>query len=480
MRTAVSAQLEKPRGAGIGPFARVRPPRVEWQARVEGKARVGAAAVSARFDPYVLGIAGCPATASPRARYGKNWNVPEEQVLLLWMQESAPGRRFRTRDGGEITIVAPGARNRYDGPDIRDAVILRGGEKRHGSIEVHVREEDWKRHGHGGDARYDGVVLHVCLLAERGARVSSPIPTIVLSEALPEPIAKLLARCREQYARRLPIPCAEEIHHASRAAVRDAIALAAAGRFERKSAGFLLRFRFGPPSPDPGRAPEAMAVRQALYESVARGLGYGGNEGALERLAREVPLQALIAAAPDDAGHRLAILERKADPIRNTAWNAGRVRPCNRPTQRLRALAVLAPLLASDAWWDEICDFLREAPGGGQSVFERMRRLLAPEALGHSLLGPDRVSELLVNCIAPCAHAFARSHSDERLASGASVLYMHLFPAPLNRITRTLAPLLGIGIPHESGTQQGLLELHDAYCRPARCSACLIGRDLER
>jgi len=32
-----------------------------------------------------------------------------------------------------------------------------------GDVEIHLRQRDWKSHGHGGDSRYNGVVLHAVL-----------------------------------------------------------------------------------------------------------------------------------------------------------------------------------------------------------------------------------------------------------------------------------------------------------------------------
>jgi hypothetical protein len=55
------------------------------------------------------------------------------------------------------------------GPDFTDAVVERDdGVVFCGDIEIHVRESDWRAHGHHKDPRYNGVVLHVVAAESEG------------------------------------------------------------------------------------------------------------------------------------------------------------------------------------------------------------------------------------------------------------------------------------------------------------------------
>ncbi|UCH62352.1 MAG: DUF2851 family protein [Fidelibacterota bacterium] len=64
--------------------------------------------------------------------------------------------------GGKYQIVHQGKRNGGPGPDFLDAVILfPDGRMRRGDVEIHLRREGWRQHGHQWDPRYRQVILHV-------------------------------------------------------------------------------------------------------------------------------------------------------------------------------------------------------------------------------------------------------------------------------------------------------------------------------
>ena len=65
------------------------------------------------------------------------------------------------QDGRPIKIVERGRLNLDNGPDILDALIDIDGIRCRGDIEIHLRWEDWFRHGHHEDRRYRQVILHL-------------------------------------------------------------------------------------------------------------------------------------------------------------------------------------------------------------------------------------------------------------------------------------------------------------------------------
>ena len=64
------------------------------------------------------------------------------------------------RSGPRRSCMLPGGRPGGSlGPDFTDAVVERDdGVVFCGDIEIHVRESDWRAHGHHKDPRYNGVV----------------------------------------------------------------------------------------------------------------------------------------------------------------------------------------------------------------------------------------------------------------------------------------------------------------------------------
>ncbi|MBE7520406.1 MAG: DUF2851 family protein [Thermoflexaceae bacterium] len=92
---------------------------------------------------------------------------------------------LRLEDGRLFHIIFPGIPAGGSGPDYRDAIIEIGGDLVRGDIELHLRAESWREHGHHLDAAYATVVLHVVAENRGGARTTlhasgRPIPVALL------------------------------------------------------------------------------------------------------------------------------------------------------------------------------------------------------------------------------------------------------------------------------------------------------------
>lgn len=457
-------------------------------------------AVSDIFSPHRVLPYTAHTAASLRERRPA---VPEEHVIDIWLRELHPERRFTAWGGEEVRVLEAGRRNRHDGPDFLDAVVVIDGVLRRGSIEVHVREGDWRRHRHHLNARYDDVVLHVCLYAESGDRRDPPL--VVLATQMQEPLRKAWARVRQP---RSPLRCRSgfarpDPHHA------DAmIMLAAAERFERKCTRLEARWK---------RLAEEMSVaeafRQTVYEVLARAVGYGGNEDAFERLARALPLRVLAAVrfadrypllsraaagespsstdehartpgaqvpsagdgspsagdgSPSAAG-AACTAEAQAPALHPHDWNVSGVLPGNRPRRRMRWLADWAPQLNRPSWWRALFAAFDAGVADPESfahLFSSRVRTGRP--------GPERMYELAVNVLAPCVRIYARSKGLDLLAGAAASLFFDLAPSPENRYTRVVTRTLELSCDR-AGSQQGMIELYTEFCTQSRCGDCLLG-----
>jgi hypothetical protein len=91
--------------------------------------------------------------------------VLEARIQQIWgLQEFREGD-WQTTAGESFEVLHAGYVNRGAGPDFREARVRIGNQILCGDVEVHLYREDWWRHGHAGDQRYDRVVLHVVLYA---------------------------------------------------------------------------------------------------------------------------------------------------------------------------------------------------------------------------------------------------------------------------------------------------------------------------
>ncbi|MCI0804782.1 MAG: DUF2851 family protein, partial [Chloroflexi bacterium] len=94
---------------------------------------------------------------------------PEAILHAAWRHAGLERAEVRGRDGHTYRIVYGGRPGGSVGPDFTDAVVERDdGVVFRGDIEIHVRESDWRAHGHHNDPRYNGVVLHVVAAESKG------------------------------------------------------------------------------------------------------------------------------------------------------------------------------------------------------------------------------------------------------------------------------------------------------------------------
>ena len=91
-------------------------------------------------------------------------DIPERLLVNLWQRRAAQQAPLRSPDGLRVKVLYPGRPGHAAGPDYRDGLLEVEGEGLvQGGAEIHLRQQDWKSHGHGGDPRHNGVVLHAAL-----------------------------------------------------------------------------------------------------------------------------------------------------------------------------------------------------------------------------------------------------------------------------------------------------------------------------
>ena len=431
----------------------------------------------------------------------------EAALVQLWLDAASRVGPMRDSLGRSIEVVYPGRRTGLAGPDLQDAIVsIDGGPVRRVDVEVHLHEASWERHGHDGDARYAGDLLHLVWTAARGG---SGRPPYIRA---PRTLAGGRARGgRQSNADGWPCWNAGERPEAG-AEVRGAIRAEGARQHAERAA--VLESDI-----------EALGADQTLYRAVMRALGYSANTRQFAAVAEAAPIELLGALAGPSLGERRVRVEaellgaagllpsqrgqhaehphevmleeawagtapRAAPAVED--WTLAAVRPHNRPARRLAGAARLlstAPL-ARRSLAERVAGqvLAANAAGRGRDLVGWFEVRVGPEDywarhldVGRpaarplpALIGRGRSQELLVNAVLPFTAGLGGWTKRPELVEAAGAVLADLGAVGWNRHTRYMVDTLrlerrGLG---SALAQQGLLRIYRRWCRAKQCGEC--------
>lgn len=438
-------------------------------------------------------------------------HIPEAVIQDVWRCRRFDTAALKTTTGESVEILYPGFHNTDAGPDFTATRLRIGGFAWGGDIEVHRTSGEWVEHRHDTDPRYNRVVLHVTLLADRHTGTlrrqdGTRIPEVVLYPLLQESLRSLLLRFYAYPT--LDFHCsgswAEVPHSVKKPWVR-----------------LLGRERIGARKTALGAAYLAHPDLDALlYARTMRALGYSKNADPMEALARRVPLRRLqklhdrrdaealllgvaglipplrdllesdreTADYANDLRERFQQLCAKepASTLEPTVWNRARLRASSLPTRRIAQAAALfgpggtlgtEPLahLADAAHTDHPLRSLRALltdakPSPFWETHLRLDRACAP---GSARIGRGHADTVLVNAVLPALLVHADQESDPALEALVFDLFESL-PAETDSVTRRYESRGTT--PANALEAQGLHQLYRTRCTAGRCLSCPVGQ----
>jgi hypothetical protein len=467
--------------------------------------------------------------------------VPERLVRCVWYDGLYDTAALRTLDGAPVEVLSQGEWNLHERPDFLDAVVRIGDDApRHGDVEIHVRSGDWRRHGHGGNDRYNRVVLHVALwhdgpeaTIERadGIRVAQ----VVLLPVIHEDIWDLASRIdMENY----PFSSESRVGacHAAASEMPASLnrVLVLAGRERLMAKARRL-----------ARELKSHNEDEVLYHGFMEGMGYRPNKRPFRRLADLVPLKTLrplILATPSD--ERILVLQSVflgmsglADSIQVSLWDeetveyfrklkafwdseknpfSGKkrlkqtdftrtgVRPANFPIRRILGMCEL--LAATDCLPGRAVHAFREQLRASNNDRDRMSALKelldalaqAPHGfwrdrmgVGSSrsrkqlpaLIGKPLARTITLNTVLPLLICRARRDRDKALLDATLALYDRFPSLDEHQISRLMSYRIHGAVENPPPVrreivQQGLVQVFFDFCdeNVRDCSRCELPR----
>ncbi len=228
----------------------------------------------------------------------KGKKIKEQLVKCIWFGQLLKRDKLYTEDGLRIEVISPGRWNLEEGPDFKGTeILLEGRGIVKGDVEIHVRSNDWIRHGHNKQREYENVCLHVFMWNDRKNKFvkfkNHLIPQLELYNYLEYKLDKLIEMIDiEDYPHTGGAnagPCQKGLCSISSDDkwigyfldfAGDERILIKANRFEKRL--------------------NTQTFEQILYEAIMESLGYKNNKEQFRQLASIVSINDIRSLIPSD------------------------------------------------------------------------------------------------------------------------------------------------------------------------------------
>ena len=412
--------------------------------------------------------------------------MTEKLLQFIWQFQYFNRTPLHTLDGEPLQVVFPGKWNKGQGPDFLNANVRIGNTLLSGSVELHLKTSDWKRHGHDGDENYGNVVLHV--VWQHDGLFQKAIPVIELQSRVS---MLLLNRYNDLMQETTFIPCATTIAQTRALTWINWKERLVAERLTRKAAVVLQMLDA-----------TGNHWEETFWRLLARNFGLSVNKDAFEELACTIPvtllakhrnnLQQLEAALlgqanllnEDAKDDYIKVLQREYGFLKNkygllpinTPVHFLRMRPGNFPTVRLAQLAML--MHTSSHLFSKMLEEtdLKKAKAAlevtASTYWHTHYRLGISSASKPKALGKSTAELIIINAVIPTLFAYGLYHSQEQQKEKA-IDWLQNLQAEQNAVTDNFKQLfIETKTAYDS---QALLELKQEYCDARRCLQCSVG-----
>ncbi len=392
--------------------------------------------------------------------------MKEIVLYYLWQQQAFNRENLQTIDGQTVVVQSGGILNTNAGPDFSVARLYIDNLEWHGSVEIHVKASDWRRHRHHQDSAYERVILHVVWEHDQDVYRSdgTMVPTLELKSRVN---SSILFRIQSLLENVQPsIPCANLVNQVPEIVKIAQVERVAIQRMERKANEILelLKSKKGD-------------WQGTAYHCLLRSFGFKTNQAGMEQLTQALPLRWVrkwygnsdqltdiflhqAALSQYSANEKMLVIppELENKQLNPSVWRYSRIRPTSFPHVRIKQLAILLKQWQADLSW-----LLQIQP------VEYYMQQFCTEATN---LGARSIDTIIINTVVPLLTAHGLFHRDDTYQQHAWLCLKEI-KAEDNKVIRKYA---GLNFPGSSALDtQGTLELYQNYCTKKQCLSCSIG-----
>lgn len=417
--------------------------------------------------------------------------MTEAFLHYIWQHQLFDHTNLLTTDGLSVNIINPGEYNTHSGPDFFSAHIRINETLWVGTVEIHLKASEWKKHHHELDAAYDNCILHVVFESDAEAcrKNGQQIFCLELKNRFSD---KVWNNYQNLLGTHAWIPCSHRIKEIDSITLNSWLDRLSVDRLERKTENVFHLLESNNNN-----------WEETFYQFLCSGFGFQLNSLPFLMLSRQLPfnliqryrdkpvqLESLLfgcagfldQAGPDQYSNYLRELfenfknAHSLKIIDVSCWKFLRLRPVNFPTVRLSQLATLfsktnhlfSQVLEMDDWNSGKHLFDVKASEYWDSHF-----LFGKESKGKSkFLGQKSVENIFINVIIPVLFAYG-IRCDSSIHRHRALKILEQIPPEDNSIIRNWASE-GI-VPNSALQTQALLELNKNHCSAKKCLTCRIG-----
>lgn len=411
----------------------------------------------------------------------------EDYLQYLWRFQRFSKAVLTCTSGQELSVIFPGHWNDHAGPDFLEAKLRIGREIWVGSVEVHIRSSDWKRHRHHDDDSYSNVVLHVVHEDDDPLvnRAQQEVPTIELKHLIDATHFKMYEHFLQSRGR---LPCAGRLLQVDQVVRYHLVHRMAVERLEDRCSRvgeLLMRY--------------ANDWNAVWWHLLCRTFGFGLNQSAFEYLAETLSWKLLMKLVGRKFEVEAVLLEHSAwrsldtrlkeesnalrryevfrkiwklQPAPLSVWRRGHMKPANHPRVRIGQLCALV----ENGWlqWRKVtsAQSLEEILNGLDVNVELAWCTMKGRSGISECLGLATRERIVANAVIPCLYHYARVKSDQDMIDQIMRWSDTLRPES-NKIIRMWKELGWR--PQSMLEAQGQMQLYSQYCCRKKCLSCLIG-----
>jgi hypothetical protein len=418
----------------------------------------------------------------------------EALLQLIWQYSLYQPGKLYTETGEPVTVLHPGVLNRNAGPDFLEAKVKVGATLLVGNVELHINSSDWLKHGHGNDAAYQRLILHVVY--------NNDVPDVVANTPVLQLGPHIPPHIVAQYSGLLQVPagvpCGTQLGKVKDITKESWLSRLLAERWEQKLREWeqLLQKSAGD-------------WHNLMYWRTAANFGFKVNAAPFQMLAQLLPLN-ILAKHHQNLQHIEALIfgqagflsgdfkddypralqkeydylrkKYKLTPIPQHLWKFLRMRPANFPTIRLAQFAALVhksvhlfSQVVEIQTGKELQPLFDVSASEYWDTHFRFDELSAETSVKR--LGKSSIDNIIINTIAPIQFLYAGQQGISGLKEKALQL-LDTIPAEKNNIITIWD---NHKWPAQNATRsQAMIQLYNHYCSAKRCLECPIGLSIIR